>query len=332
MSKKPFFTGPFAPICESYVAQKRASGLDYSQQAKLLRLFDNFCKNYEIQSYTITKEIALTWCKKRPNEADATRYSRVSEMQRFAQYLCKQGYPSYLLPALPKCGEQHVPYIFSTDELHLIFERLDSLSPTNLSPNRHLTMPLLFRALYGCGLRISEALALLKNDVDLKDGILHIRHGKNDRERIVPMSATLTEECRKYAQAVHKNTVESTPFFYAKGGTPYTKSTIGKFFRGILWDVGIPYKGKQLGPRVHDLRHTFCCHNIQKWAEAGLPIYSNLLILSRYVGHTSISSTQYYLRLTAQSFPHIMDICEKNLGGMYAPFDLAMESEGLQDG
>ena len=91
MSKKPFFTGPFAPICESYVAQKRASGLDYNQQAKLLRLFDNFCKDYEIQSYTITKEIALTWCKKRPNEADATRYSRVSEMQRFAQYLCKQG-------------------------------------------------------------------------------------------------------------------------------------------------------------------------------------------------------------------------------------------------
>ena len=121
------------------------------------------------------------------------------------------------------------------------------------------------------------------------------------------MSATLTEECRKYAQAVHKNTVESTPFFYAKGGTPYTKSTIGKFFRGILWDVGIPYKGKQFGPR-------------------------NLLILSRYVGHTSISSTQYYLRLTAQSFPHIMDICEQNLGGMYAPFDLAMEREGLQDG
>ena len=45
MSKKPFFTGPFAPICESYVAQKRASGLDYNQQAKPLRLFDNFCKD-----------------------------------------------------------------------------------------------------------------------------------------------------------------------------------------------------------------------------------------------------------------------------------------------
>ena len=81
-------------------------------------------------------------------------------------------------------------------------------------------MPLLFRMLYGCGLRISEALALLKSDVDLKDGLLHIRHGKNDRERIVPMSASLTEECRKYAQAVHKNTADSIPFFYTKERSP----------------------------------------------------------------------------------------------------------------
>ena len=73
MSKKPFFAGPFAPICESYVAQKRASGLAYDQQAKLLRMFDNFCKKYEIKDYTIAQEIASEWSKKRPNEADATR-------------------------------------------------------------------------------------------------------------------------------------------------------------------------------------------------------------------------------------------------------------------
>ena len=82
-----------------------------------------------------------------PNVWAISVNSRVSEMQRFSQYLCKQGYPSYLLPALPKCGEQHVPYIFSVDELHRIFERLDTLTPTNLSPNRHFVMPLLFRIL-----------------------------------------------------------------------------------------------------------------------------------------------------------------------------------------
>lgn len=332
MNEKGYFTGPFAPMCEAFVRQKRVSGLDYTQQAMLLRMFDNFCKDYEIQNYAITKEIALAWCQKRPNEKDITRHGRIGEMQRFAQYLCKQGYPSYLLPALPKCGERHVPYIFSVDELRRVFERLDTLVPTNLSPNRHLTMPLLFRMLYGCGLRISEALSLLKDDVDLNHGILHIRHGKNHRERIVPMSATLIEECRKYIQSVHKNTEGSIPFFYTKEWSPYSKSAIEKFFRSILWDIGIPYRGTQLGPRIHDLRHTFCCHNIQKWAEAGLPIYSNLLILSRYIGHTSISATQWYFRLTSQAFPHIRDICEKELGGMYAPFSFPMESEGLQDG
>ena len=116
-------------------------------------------------------------------------------------------------------------------------------------------MPLLFRILYGCGLRISEALALQKGDVDLNHGTLHIRHGKNHRERIVPMSATLIEECRKYIQAVHKNTADSIPFFYTKEWAPYSKSTIEKFFRSILWDIGIPYRGTQFGPRVHDLRH-----------------------------------------------------------------------------
>lgn len=331
MSEKRYFTGPFAPMCEAYVTQKRISGLDYSQQAMLLRMFDNFCKGYEIQNYTITKEIAIAWCQKRPNEKDITRHGRVGEMQRFAKYLCKQGYPSYLLPALPKRGESHTPYIFSIGELHNIFERLDALTPTSASPNRHLTMPLLFRMLYGCGLRVSEALILLKSDVDLHDGILHIRHGKNGSERVVPMSATLTEECKKYMHCVHKNTADSMPLFYTKEGAAYSRSAIRKFFRGILWDVEIPYRGTQYGPRVHDLRHTFCCHNIQKWAEAGLPIYSNLLILSRYLGHTSISATQWYLRLTAQAFPHIRDICEKNLGGMYAPFDFAAESEEPYD-
>ena len=327
MNKKNYFTGPFAPMCEAFVAQKRASGLDYTQQAMLLRMFDNFCKGYEVQNYTITKEIAVAWCKNRPNEKDITRHGRVGEMQRFAQYLCQQGYPSYLLPALPKRGETHTPYIFSKEELHHIFERLDNLIPTNASPNRHHTMPLLFRMLYGCGLRISEALSLLKSDVDLDNGILHIRHGKNGNERLVPMSATLTKECCKYVKIVHKHTKDLTPFFYTKEGTAYSKSAIEKFFRSVLWDVGIPYRGTQFGPRVHDFRHTFCCHNIQKWAESGLPIYSNLLILSRYVGHTSISATQWYLHLTAQAFPHIRDICEKNLGGMYAPFDLNTGSE-----
>jgi len=316
--RKTYFDGPFAPLCELFVTQKRAAGLQYNQQAMLLRMFDNFCKLYDIQNFTITEEIALAWCKQRPNEKEVSRHSRVSEMQRFSVFLTKQGYPSYLLAGLPKKGELHTPYIFSREEIGRIFQRLDKLEHTNTAPTRHLVFPLLIRILYGCGLRISEALALLKSDVNIEQGILHIRQGKNDRERIVPMSESLTDACRCYISAVHTNTACDAPFFYTKVRTAYTQSTITKQFKGFLWDVGIPYRGKDIGPRVHDLRHTFICHNIQRWAEQGIPIQRMLPILSKYVGHTAISATQWYLRLTPEIYPHLRDICERELGGMYA--------------
>ena len=148
--KTSYFTGPFAPMCETFVAQKRASGLVYEQQAMLLKMFDNFCKGYEVHDYTITKEIATAWCAKRPNEKEVTRHNRVAEMQRFAVFLCRQGHPSYLLPAIPKSVEKHVPYIFTREEMASIFNRLDKLEPANVSPHRHLVYPLLFRMLYGC--------------------------------------------------------------------------------------------------------------------------------------------------------------------------------------
>lgn len=52
--KTPIFTGPFAPMCEAFVAQKRALGFSYEQQAMLLKRFDDFCKAYEVHNYTIT--------------------------------------------------------------------------------------------------------------------------------------------------------------------------------------------------------------------------------------------------------------------------------------
>ena len=315
---KIYFDGPFAPMCELFVTQKRAAGLKYDQQAMLLRMFDNFSKDYDIQNYTITEELALDWCSLRQNEKEISRHSRVGEMQRFSVFLSKQGFQSYLLSGLPKKGELHMPYIFSSDEVKRIFIRLDSLEFTNASPVRHLSFPLLFRVLYGCGLRISETLALLKHDVNIDTGILYIRHGKNDSERIVPMSSTMTEACRRYIIAAHADTSDDTPLFYTKERGSYSKSTIEKAFRGYLWDVDIPYRGKDLGPRLHDLRHAFICHNIKLWADQGIPTQVMLPILSKYIGHTSISATQWYLRLTSEIYPYLREICERELGGMYA--------------
>lgn len=320
MSAKKDFTGPFAPLCVKYVELKQAAGYDFKQQSRLLRCFDDFCKAYKIENYSITEDIAIAWSKQRPNESEVYRNSRIGVMQRFSQFLCMQGYPSYFLPSLPRAHSNHTPHIFTYDELHRIFYRLDDMQTTSATPFRNLVMPVLMRMLYGCGLRVSEALNLTVKDVDLENGILYIRHAKNDKERLVPMSASLTEKCRTFSEKAHLNSKDTTPFFYNKSYGKYSVSSVHKFFRGIMWDVGIPYLGRNKGPRVHDLRHTFACHNIQKWAEAGEPIQSNLVILSKYLGHANVSATQWYLHMSAQEFPMIREICERELGGMYAPF------------
>jgi integrase len=314
--EESYFTGPFASKCRQFVAQKQATGCLYETQSRRLKQFDNFCKDYDVRDYAITKEIALAWYAHRPNEKDTSRRDRVAVIQHFAEFLCKQGYVSFLFPALPKKAAYHPPYIFTKDEIQRIFNKLDTLKPSSHTTGP-LMFPLLFRTLYGCGLRISEALSLLKRDIDLENGVLHIWHGKNNNERLVPLSKSLQILYKDFVANFHLDTPEDFPFFYTKSRTKYDLRCIGMNFRNILWEIGIPYRGKDVGPRVHDLRHTFVCHNIQAWTENNIPISSKLPILSKYLGHTAISATQWYLRLSAETYPHIREICEHELSDIY---------------
>lgn len=91
LMEKAYFTGPFAPLCEIFVAQKRAAGAVYDTQARILRQFDNLCKASNIQEPIITKEIALEWYKQRPNEKLSSRRDRVQVLQQFSEFLCRQG-------------------------------------------------------------------------------------------------------------------------------------------------------------------------------------------------------------------------------------------------
>lgn len=125
-----YFTGPFAPMCDAFVTQMRSLGRAYKQQAMLLRMFDNFSKGYSIQGFTITEELASAWSKKRPNEAESTRHSRVGEMHRFARFLEGQGHSTFLVPGKIPRKSLHHPYIFSSGEISRIFDYTSALKRT----------------------------------------------------------------------------------------------------------------------------------------------------------------------------------------------------------
>jgi integrase len=90
------------------------------------------------------------------------------------------------------------------------------------------------------------------------------------------------------------------------------RSTAYMRFREYLWSAKIHHSAH--GPRVHDLRHTYCVHCLKRWVLEGKDLTNLLPYLSAYLGHADFRGTQYYLRLTADLYPDIIQKTEASLG------------------
>ncbi|MEW5804574.1 MAG: site-specific integrase [bacterium] len=209
------FESVLGELIAGYREEKRAVGYKYIKGSSLLKQFDTLVVKEHLVEKKLPKEMVLLWTQKRPNETDSNRNARISIVRGFAKYMARLGHEAYVFPAaaVTIARYSYVPYIFSEKELKDIFTICDNYPVSEVSPNRHLILPLLFRMLYGCGLRISEALNLKLDEVDLRQGTLFIRDAKFGKERIVPMAESLTESCRQYAGKVH-NYESCNPFFF----------------------------------------------------------------------------------------------------------------------
>jgi integrase len=165
----------------------------------------------------------------------------------------------------------------------------------------------LFRLLYCCGLRISEALYLKISDIDFDKGVLSIRGSKFNKDRIIPVSAPLAEMLIRYQALFNRNNAPEDYYFRNKNGTPLRRDQVYDVYRKLLWKAGISHGGKGKGPRLHDLRHVFCVHTLAKQVKDGVDLYVALPILSAYVGHSSVRGTQRYVRLTAEAYPELIE-------------------------
>jgi integrase/recombinase XerD len=296
----------FKDHMRNHVDLKQAVGYTYETQAAHLKRFDRFLvDNYPLAT-SLTKEIVLNWCSKKTYEAQANQCARASILRQFAKYLDSISVEAYVIPKGYYPSEQrYVPYIYTRDELSRLFAKTDQCRECGEFPYRHLIMPVLFRMLYLCGLRVSEARLLKVGDVDLENGILSIQHSKKDNSRLVPMTEALAERCRQYSKKVHALPVPNAYFFPAIGGKPITIGNVYKNFRKFLWQAGISHHGRGHGPRVHDFRHTYAVHCLKKWVAQEKDLAAYLPVLKTYLGHDSFEETAYYLRLTADVFPEI---------------------------
>ena len=141
--------------------------------------------------------------------------------------------------------------------------------------------------------------------------VFTIREAKTDRDRYIPLSDSVKDACISYADKIWWEK-DSDFFFLSPDKTMISPMTVYQRYRRYLEVAGISHGGKGQGPRLHDIRHTFAVHVLQKWIKEGADLTAMLPILSTYMGHKTVRATAGYLRLTAEVYPELMKRVEKS--------------------
>jgi hypothetical protein len=115
-------------------------------------------------------------------------------------------------------------------------------------------VPVLFRMIYACGLRCSEARLLRPGDVDIAAGVLQIRDAKGGKDRQLPVSEPLRERLAGYHAQIAGQPGRREWFFPgSRSGEPLTLGNINRNFRRFLWQARISHRGRGHGPRAGSL-------------------------------------------------------------------------------
>ena len=241
------------------VASRHAGGYRFKVPERVLRQFAAHCRREGYPDGSITQEAADGFLYGSHLRASTIRRNELV-LRQLAEYAQAAGWQAYVPAAATQVRVRHQPpYVFTDEEVRRLFTAIDS-QPMSSYTNKALVDPVLFRVLYGAGLRVSEALHLTLADADTSNGTLRIRDSKNGESRTVPVTSRLTATLAGYIAAAHPGPQTSDHVFYsAAPGRPISQPPIYLRFRGYLADAGIPHFTG--GPHPHSLRHGFAVAN-----------------------------------------------------------------------
>lgn len=296
------YSSVFASQLSQFVATKRAIGCRYDTAAVHLRHFDRYCCRRDDHS-SLDRELVLDWSKKRDNEGPRTHRVRISPIREFGKYLQSIGVSdAYVLPGgLTRKVGRYVPHFFTKAEITAFFTTCDNLGPHGAMRVRHLVLPVFFRLLYCCGLRTCEARTLKVEDVDLQTGHIRILRSKGERSRSLPLPQDLLELFKRYDAQVSKIYPDRIYFFPTTRAACYCCGNLATVFRKIWNAAGLP-QTLSPKPRAYDFRHHLAFSTLNRWITSGVDVNCMLPYLSRYMGHGSLESTDYYLHLVPEFF------------------------------
>lgn len=300
---------------EEYLAIRRSLGFKLTELARRLRNFVDYAEN-DGASY-ITTELALRWTQLFTRVQPATRAARLASVRRFAAWRSATDLRTQVPPEglLPHRYRRKPPYIYSEDEIGRIILTAGVLASAKRLRGR--TYSTLFGLLAVTGMRVSEALGLDRNDVDLEAAILTIRRTKFGKNRLVPVHPSTRDALKAYGQQRDQIVPVSLTagFFVSERGTRITgcaaRYTFAKISREIGLRAPVEVKGRYHGhgPRLHDMRHRFTVRTLIDWYRAGLDVEREIPKLATYLGHVHVHDTYWYL----EAVPELLALASERL-------------------
>ncbi|MDB1000574.1 tyrosine-type recombinase/integrase [Phocaeicola vulgatus] len=315
MAEQFNYTSVLAPYIRLMLQRKEAAGIIASRARWILKELDAFANSEHLESPHITESFICKWSKTRIADSGGTMYAKYSVWHQLTTFMCRCGCECYV-PRLPRQPKPDItPYIYTNEQIASIFKAADEYRLRSTCMNNVMfPMPTLLRLLYGTGMRISEALSVKNVDLHLDESYIHLKKTKNGHERVVPVDMSLNNVLQVYIAYRDRMPLKGVslpdqPLFIKSDGTELTRRSVLSSFRKLLEKCKIPYKGNHAGPRIHDLRHTFAVHALVQMFHSGMDLYASLPILSTCLGHTTLSATEQYVRLTCSMYPELESQC-----------------------
>jgi integrase/recombinase XerD len=147
--------------------------------------------------------------------------------------------------------------------------------------------------MYACGLRIGEAIKITPADIDGERKILHIKNGKGNKDRAVPIPDNIYEKLRKY-WLTHKNMDILFPVRFSSNRE--------------ITNISLEESGVIRKATPHTLRHSYATHLL----EAGV----NIRVIQKYLGHRSLRATIVYIHLTNTTEIRCVELLNKLMSGL----------------
>jgi integrase len=291
-------------LADELVQLRRAGGYKFRDQERILRQFADHCEREGYPDGAIVKEAVCGFVYGR-HLGEWTVQRCESTLRQLAEHAKTRGWAAYAPQAKTRPrADRQPPYVLTDGEIRRLFAAIDN-QRLSFQTNKALVDPVLFRVLYGTGLRVSEALNLTLVDFDADKATLRVCDAKNGEARTIPVTGRMAAALGGYIRAAHPRPDPADHLFYSVDlREPISHTTVYLRFRAYLEDAGIPHFPG--GPHPHSLRHGFAVQNLRRWAAEGADLAAVLPYLSCYMGHVDARGTQYYLRLTADAYPGVI--------------------------